>query len=282
MLHDDNASHETTQTQDEPSTQINTPAPTPAVETVLVVEPTHNVATTLVLQWLTYAFWGWTVLAIGFLVWLVTLYTLQRSFASIEPTTIPYGVAAALILFTISVVCDIFFGRREIEHKSGISMGIMVIHAVIFGLLAVGAIIVMAFNIIHLVVSSGNTDYDQAMIVTAFVMFLVYLSILFRIVKPFIFAKLRLTFRIIMAVVTIGISVIAIVGPVIAVANTKDDRAVANSISAINAGIQSYETTNAKLPASIDVLLDSGMVSDYGVDVPTVKDLVTRKLITYT
>ena len=209
------------------------PLAQPVVAVPIATEPLQketpvvpNVAVTSVLQWLTYSFWGWAVVTIGYLVALVASYTLNNSYESISPVTIPSAVAAAVILLVIAVVTDHFYSKRETEHKTGIAMVLMVIHAVLFGLLAVGSLIVIAFGLIQLLVgSSSGVIASQVAIITASTLFVTYVLILIRVVRPYIFSKFRIVFKAIFILLVAVLTVLAITGPVVQTVKTKNDRA---------------------------------------------------------
>ena len=75
------------------------------VTTPLPSQPSENSAGVIVLQWLTYAFWGWTLLAVNTLIFMVIFSLLKHVDLS---TIIPYAIASVLVLLPISLVCDVF------------------------------------------------------------------------------------------------------------------------------------------------------------------------------
>jgi hypothetical protein len=253
---------------------------TPLVtETPVVTSTKENTAGAIVLQWLTYAFWGWTILVVAYLVGITATYMLQGGMTSdATPDPVAYGIAAALILLPVSLLCDFFYSRQEPMHKKGASMVIMVIHAVIFALCAIGTLIAAAFSIVSMVLSSGDHTGQKVVLITAGVVFALYLLTLVRTVKPFMIAKERLIFRIIMGAVVIGICIWGAFGPAAAAALTKDDRALSSSIANVNSEITLYADRNGKLPSDISVVLDGLSSSER----KTVKDLTERNLLTYT
>jgi len=251
------------------------------VDTPVVEVKVPNAATTAVLQWFTYSFWGWTIIAIGWLVWVVAQFALTGGTSSSEPALVPNSVAAAAILLITALVCDYFYSRREVEHKTGISMVLMVIHAVIFGLLAIGSLIILAFSLIQLVVASGSIVSAQAWIATSLALFVLYVLTLVRVTRPFIIKKARFIFRIFVALVVLGMSIAAIVGPVAETARTKDDRAVADVVSSFKTVTQRYVSDEGKLPASIDELIAGDTFARSSIEERTLRDLSSRGLIEY-
>ena len=70
-------------------------------------EQPKPMAGNIILQWLTYAFWGWALLGINWLIFIVVFSLLAHQD---QTEVIPYAIAAVLVLLPISVVCDFFYG----------------------------------------------------------------------------------------------------------------------------------------------------------------------------
>ena len=263
-------------------TTIPEPAKEPVTPVVMKVAQQSD-ATTAVLQWLAYSFWGWTVLTIGYLVGLTASYTLGNSYSTISPVIIPSSIAAAVILLIIASVTDYFYSKREVEHKTGISMVLMVIHAVLFGLLAVGSLITIAFSLIQWTVggSSGSIGAQVAAI-TAGTLFVTYVLILLRVVRPFIFSKFRLLFNIAFLLIVGLLAVLAISGPVIQTAKLKNDRAVATAVTSLETSVQRFVTAEGRLPKDLDELLTDGNVTERSDQAVPIADLVKENRVTYT
>lgn len=125
-----------------PATPVPTPAPQPEQSYTIGVahlpaEPVKAVEmSTLVLAWLTYAFWGWTVLALSILTGSIITSFMNES--SVNGFT-PYGIAALLVLLPIAFLCDTFYIKKEAKTKKGAELAISAIHAVIFALFGVGS-----------------------------------------------------------------------------------------------------------------------------------------------
>lgn len=253
---------------------------TPLVpEEVPVVKETNN-AGILVLQWLTYAFWGWMIVGVAYLVSIAADYVLQTHQAtdSIQEP-VAYGVAAVLVLLPVALLCDIFYSKQEVEHKKGASSIIMVIHAVLFALFGIGTLITIAFSLVNMLLSGYHAS-AEVVLITACVMFVLYFLTLVRTVKPFMIKKLRFIFRIIMAAVVVGVCIWGIVGPVAATARTKDDRAVSAGLTTLSSAINGYASSNGKLPENLNLVLQER--GGYGsADWSTIEDLVDRGMITY-
>jgi len=223
----------------------------------------------IILQWLTYAFWGWTVFATSLLASNVLSHFLtdnnDDSFAS-------YAIAAVLVLLPISIICNIFYTKKEPEKKIGAASIIMIIHAVLFALLSIGAVITIVVSLVQLLISSSDTTSTQIALYSAIIVAILYGVIFLRtlnIAKPIWFRKLFLGFMII----TIGIiSIFSVVGPVNGAIVTRDDRLIDGSLSNIQATIDNYVINQNQLPKT---LKDIDLTGD-------AKKIVDNNLVQYT
>lgn len=274
-----------------PVTSDTAPSPQESVKdtetakvTPLIPEKIHETNTpgTFVLQWLTYAFWGWIIVGVAYLVSITAGFMLQGDTSSRsvqEP--VAYGIAAVLVLLPVALLCDIFYSKYEAKHKKGASSVIMVIHAVLFALFGIGTLITIAFSLVNMLLSGYHTG-AQVVLITACVMFVLYFLTLVRTVRPFMVKKLRFIFRIVMAIVVLGVCVWGIVGPVAATARTKDDRAVSQGLTTLTSAINTYTSSKGSLPSNLDVVINQERGGYGASDWDTIKDLTSRGLITYT
>lgn len=250
----------------------------------LIPEKTHesNTPGAFVLQWLTYAFWGWTVVGVAYLVSLTAGFILEgERFERSIQEPVAYGIAAVLVLLPVALICDIFYSRLEAEHKKGASSVIMVIHAVLFALLGIGTLIAIAFSLVNMFLSGPRTA-PQIVLITSLVMFALYMLSLIRTVRPFIVRKFRLIFRIVMSVIVVGACIWGIIGPVAAAARTKDDRAVNEALTTLSSSISTYVSNKNALPKDINAIIDAKEGYYSGQDWGSIKDLANRGLVTYT
>jgi hypothetical protein len=74
-----------------------------------IVHPV-NTPGNIVLQWVTYAFWGWTVLTMSFLTAAVIAYFINDSNSS---NLIIYGLAGVAVLMPISITCDYYYKKEN-------------------------------------------------------------------------------------------------------------------------------------------------------------------------
>ncbi|MBI3889170.1 hypothetical protein HY312_01145 [Candidatus Saccharibacteria bacterium] len=243
---------------------VSDTAPTPAVAPVasvpLEVSKSSPSAGVIILQWLTYAFWGWTILS---LVWLIFI-VFASIFTSMDTSDmVPYAIAAVLVLLPISFICDIFYGKHEPQKKTGASMVVMVIHAVIFALFGIGMLITGVLTIVQLAIgSSSNTDFQNVWIITAFVSAAVYALTFLRTLNPLPKLRLPKIFPIAMAVI-VGVFIVAgFIGPVAQASLTKNDRVIDATIDDVSRAVETYTDKNSKLPASLADIDISGDTKD--------------------
>ncbi|HUD05387.1 MAG TPA: hypothetical protein VMR18_00485 [Candidatus Saccharimonadales bacterium] len=224
----------------------------------------------IVLQWLTYAFWGWTVLAMSVL----TATVLANFIAGAnDGNFMPYTIAATLVLLPISVVCDFFYSKQEPEKKTGAASIVMVIHAVIFALFGIGALITIVVCLVQLFTSSSTSNYTHVALCSAMIITLLYAAVFLRTLN--ISSKLKWFHRFFIGamIVVVGIfSVLGIVGPAANARLTRNDSLIDSNLSTIQSSIDNYASTNNNLPTSLNSI---GLSGD-------AQKLVTDNLVQYT
>lgn len=256
--------------------QDTNPAPPQTIQNPVATEaPTGgsnqvvNKPGVIVLQWLTYAFWGWTIIALGTL--LATTLSHMVSGSGAEGFT-PYGIAATLVLLPIAVVCDILYSKHEPEKKTGAASIVMVIHAVIFALLGIGSLITVVFTAVSLSISDASAKEVTPIIITALSMAIIYGATFVRALHP---AKIPLINRIylfFMIVVTTITIILAIVGPISFERRTKNDKLIVSNISTLTQDIGDYAEANDKLPETLGEIKSSS---------EGVKKLISSNLVVY-
>lgn len=235
-----------------------------------------NTPGSLVLQWLTYAFWGWTALA---LIWLtaqsVSFFIDSEATRANQNESVAYSLAAVIVLFIISFICDSIYSKREPIQKHGASMVIMIIHAVIFALFAIGSLITAVFAVVNLMIGSGNDSSEgpRTVLITGLVMTVVYAATLLRTLRPFKLESVTLIYGFFMAAVSIVVTVLGIMGPALYASQTRDDRLIERALPQLSENIRSYTEKNDALPTSLATL--NGSLTD------DAKQLVDRKLVEY-
>jgi len=233
------------------------------------VEPKINTPGIIVLQWLTYAFWGLTVFATSLLSASVIAYfitpTNNNDFSA-------YATAAVLVLLPISVICDIFYSKQEPEHKTGASSIIMIIHAVIFALFSIGALIAIVFSLVQLLISSSDITGTQIALYSEMIVVVLSTIIFLRTLLPAKLIKYRKLFPIFMILVVGVISVLSFIGPIANAQLTRDDRLIDNNLSYIQNGVDSYVHNHSVLPDNLDSIIIMG----------DAKKIIDNKLVKYT
>lgn len=235
-------------------------SPTPAAS--------PNTAGIMILQWLTYAFWGWTVLSLSILTAIVIANFINASNAG---GSTPYAIAAVLVLLPISLVCDYFYSRREPAHKTGAATVIMVIHAVIFALFGIGALICAVFGLVQLGTSSNDPKNTYVLLFSSLIIAVIYGATFLRTLNPGSSNWLRRAFTIVMAGTVILMTILGFVGPVAQERLTRDDRLINTNLYSVQSGISNYLSENGKLPSTLDQITVRG-------DAET---LIERKLVEY-
>lgn len=170
----------------------------------------------------------------------------------------PYAVAAVLVLLPISIVSDIFYSKHELPKKTGAASIVFVIHAVLFALLSIGALIGIVFSLVTMLTSSSDTSGNQVALYTSIIVAVLYGAVLLRTLNPPRFPFIKRFFVIFMAVVVGIISLLGIIGPVAHERATKHDRFIETNLSSVNNGITRYATANKSLPEQLSNLTLQG------------------------
>lgn len=229
----------------------------------------HSSAGQIVLQWLTYAFWGWTLLALS----LLSLLVIQNMINRFDTTsTLPYVLAATLVLLPISFVCDLFYRKHEPLKKYGAAMVVMVIHAVIFALFGIGALIAAVFSLVQLMLASGEISPAAASIVSSLVIAILYGITFVRTLNPFNKPLLAAIYSYVMVGIAGIFIALSFFGPIAQSFMTKNDRRIEANLSTVQASIDGYVQTNNRLPANL---------SEVTINSPDARSIVTDQLVTY-
>jgi hypothetical protein len=219
----------------------------------------------LILQWLTYAFWGWTVLALSVLVG-----TVMASIVANADTGsfTPYGIAAVLVLLPISFICDNIYSKKEDHKKVGVEIITMVIHSVLFALFTIGSLIYTAFAVVRLLTDGSGTGNTQASLYTALVIAIFYAITFLRTLNPAFTPWVTKYYRYVMLVLILIIAFVAILGPVAKERSLKDDKLLDSGMSGLSTSITSYTGKNNRLPSDLKSLTltgDSKAIVDKGM-----------------
>lgn len=234
----------------------------------------------LILQWLTYAFWGWTLLALWMLTQLTLSYFISGRSESDEfgdSGIIAYSLAALIVLFIISIICDIFYRKFEPEVKKGASMVIMLLHTVLFALCGVGFVIGAVFVGISMVISTGDGSGKLPMLITAIIMAILYGATLLRVIRPRAIKHIVALYWVVMTLVVISMTVLGIFGPTVATQMTKNDRLIESNLATVSQGINEYVREEERLPQDLSQVKNGLASYDDGA-----KTLIESGLVRYT
>ncbi len=253
----------------QPSSQEESHAPAPeqpAAPVKKTIEPAPAPAIsqpatpgTLILQWLTYLFWGLTILALSVLIFLVLFNLINGS----DPQSAPlYTLAAIVVLLPISIVCDFLYQKREPQKKVGASAAILAIHAVIFAVFGIGVLVSGLFAVIRLVTDVGTTSQDQsniAWVISSLIVTVLYAAVFIRTINPKAATRwLPKVHAIAMGVIITIFAVLAFTGPFADSIRTKNDRLIRSELNSLTNSVEEYVVEENKLPASLgDLTLTS-------------------------
>ena len=235
-----------------------------------VVEKHGNTPGVIVLQWLSYAFWGWLILA---LIWLVGIIATNAITGNAIENVVPYAMAATIVLLPIAFVTDFFYRRHEPLRKTGAATVIMVIHVVLYALLGIGTLIALVFTLLSMVIGSNDTQDSQ--LVALWVLgaaTLLYASTFLRVLNPFKSKRFAMIFGFSMLAVTLGLLIWGVLGPVLTSLSLKDDRRIEQNLGDVSRSVNDYIASSKKLPNSLNNVTIS---SEEG------KQLVTDGLVRY-
>lgn len=222
----------------------------------------------MILQWLTYAFWGWTVLALSALTTTVIAFFVSK--ANVGEFT-PYGIAAILVLLPIAFVCDSFYIKHEPVKKYGAEIAITIIHAVIFALFGVGALIGAVISIVVLFTSSSDSSASLTALYSLLIIALYYSLAFIRTINIQKISWFNNIYRFIM-IISVGIiALLGILGPVAHERSTRDDRLIERNLNQVNSAINSYFDKENKLPSNLNQISVTG----------DAKNIIERNLVSY-
>lgn len=232
-------------------------------------EPTqHSSAGIVVLQWLTYGFWGWAILALGILVSAIFANVLVGEDTS--QTTI-YALAAILVLLPIAYVCDYFYSKNEPTKKTGAAMFVMVIHAILFAFIGIGTLIAAVFSTVQIITNANDPSLYKVVLYSSMIMTFVYIAVFLRTINPAQFNFIPRLYKLIMLVFSIIVIIGAIMGPIAYSQQTKNDRLIENYLNDVSDAVNSYTRKNGKLPDSLNEVTFKG----------DAKILIDKKLVVY-
>ena len=257
----------------------NTPVEPTAAQTASIAETTVPEKTSpgvLILQWLTYAFWGWVILALGFLIGADLSFFMHTSDSDYASYT-PYFFAATIILSIVAFGCELFYRRKEPLAKKGFATALMVIHAVIFAIFGIGSLTIALFILIAHFTSVDASNNSFVGIATMVIVTCLYATTFLRTIAPRNPKKWSLIQLIVMSITVLGALIAAVAGPIVSSAISKQDLQVSATLQDIDTAVQTSSSIR-ELPATLHQIAtdsSSGMLSD------TDRTIIAKRLVTY-
>jgi hypothetical protein len=264
-----------------PASTEPTPTVTPTTPSVQAVQPVHEHTPggTLVLQWLSYAFWFWYGVSMSWLAGVVINYFVTRSHSVAWAGELAYPLAAVIVMMVITLVTDWFYTKHEPARKTGGANVIMLLHAVPFVLISIGSLITVVFALLTMVLNSNpvNTiDGPLQVLLVALVVAIIFGLLAFRIVFGGRKAGARKLTWIVLGVLALGFIAAAFAGPAMEAARTKQDRLIEMALPSLSEDIRSYAQKNDKLPAALTDVSHTDTTKSSAVQM-----MIDQKLVTY-
>ena len=249
---------------------ITPAAATPVAASTVPATPHANTPGVVVLQWLTYAFWGWLILG---LVWLMSVILINAILKQSVSEVVPYAIAASVVLLPIAFVTDLLYRKHEPVKKAGAAMVIMVIHAVIFALFGIGSLITAAFIGLNAAINVGdNIDTQMVGLFTALFAAVLYVAAFARTLNPFKSKKPLVIYSFSMLGVSVLLLILAIAGPVIQSVIARNDKLIEQNLVSVQRNVNDYIASNKALPKSLN---------DVRFKTQGAEDLVSKNLVEY-
>jgi hypothetical protein len=203
----------------------------------------------LILQWLTYAFWGLLIIALSSLITSILSHFLFENTSNFE---VIYSLAASIIFLPLALVSELFYQKHEPERKTGAASFLQVIHAVIFAIIAIIALIVALFSSLQLLTLAEIEDQQTVSIYGSLISAVLFILLFVRIVAPFATKWLRRLYWIFTVVAAVIVIAISFLGPVAGIIETRQDRLIDSALPDMQSAINNYVATQNKLPDSLD------------------------------
>jgi hypothetical protein len=241
-----------------------------AVATAVTADQSHNTHDgSHILQWLTFMFWGLTVLALASL----TVSVFQRLIAGTDSSTFNYYMVATLmILLPLAFACDIIYAKQEPEKKVGASSRLMATYAIIFALFGIASLLSIAWNIVAWATGHGvDHSSSGAYIASALFIFIYYLATFMRTLNPTHIGWIPKVYRFTVLGIVIIFVILGFTKPTF---NSKPAASTSSPISQYSVG---GSTSNSGSSASSNNFGSSGklepsVVGGTQCDIPTLSD----------
>lgn len=265
------------------------PADKPAAETAPAPVPTpapakpaapHGSGAAMVLQWLSYAFWGWFAVALSWLAGVTVAYFVTGNSSDVT-ASLAYPLASVIVMFVVALLADVFYAKREPAHKTGGPNAIMLVHVVLFVLIAVAAAVTAVFSLISMLLSTDPTSGTDGQVIacwTSLVAMLAFGMVALRAVLGGKKTVVRRIHWIMMGAFALGFIALSIAGPAMGAQATKDDRLIEEGLPALSQSVREYVGDKGELPATLKDAQDAST----GSTSAAADLLVSRNLVRYT
>lgn len=199
---------------------------------------------------------------------------------STDLNSIIFVIAGAFVLLPLALTFDHFFSRHERDQKTGIGMVLMVLHAVLAALIAVGGLATAVFAVVSMAVFTDNPS-DLIPVLTSALATLVLFGLIFvRIMRPVTKSRLRVIVRSLLLLLVSGVLVWAIAGPAAQVVTRQQDDRTLRALQNVDYAIMSYMSREAALPEKLQDAVGSNGFDKIGAD--AIKRSVEDGRLTYT
>lgn len=229
-------------------------------------------ASQVVLQWISYGLWGWTLFALS----AVLSATLTYFFVTKDGdyALIIYVLAALVCLLPLAFVADRLYRKVEPEQKHGFAAVVMVVHAVLAFLATVAALITAVISGFSIAIEAPSDGVTIA-IISSLIVAILGGMLFVRILGPIRLRRFIKFFSwVVLAVASIAI-IATLVGPFRALIATRDDRLVEDNLYTIDSEIRNYASEKGSLPLSLkDLELDGNYQEG-------AQKLIKRNMVTY-
>lgn len=226
-------------------------------------------------QWLTYVFWAGAAIAASILVGMGM--TLATEGYSQGMSSALYAVIALVIILPIALISDRIYSKKERPRKVGIGLVLMVLHAVIFAIVAVVALATALYILVqHLLFDDGSLEPLTVAAVAGWLAITFGLIVL-RIVRGD-FARL---IKLVVLLATIAVLIWGIAGPVSQAVVRRDDDRAERAMQDLYGMITMQAANTGSLPADIKAAIDEDTFNSPAMKT-SVKNAADAGLVTYT
>ncbi len=159
-------------------------------------------------------------------------------------------LAAVLVLIPISFVCDFFYSKKEPLKKSGASLVLLVIHAVLFALFCIGSLITAVFLAVLLLTNDNSSATTITAFYSALVITAVYGALFLRTLNPVKLPWIKRFFPLFMIGIVGAISVLGVLRPAIGGPVKPKDEFLGSNNRSLDQGADYYAQEAGERPAN--------------------------------